>query len=325
MRAGSGIDGLSRRLRLLLRHYVSNFPKWWFKVVKANHDWQIPFGFRHPALAAGFRGQFFATEFCKLKIRRPADLSYRPFSLRHPATSRLFGVVVLFALATFAIPAAFAANNGTRRHSRLRAIGHAFMNVTLPGVGFLPDYGDPLPADGIKYEIKLAHGQAGDMIDVVYRVGDAYIPEALDQLDVFLRDTHNKDVNQFDPHTFDVLHTMLAKLGKSDGVIDVLSGYRSQETNDELRASGTTNAAEHSQHIVAKAVDLRVEGVPAPLLRDAALSLNAGGVGYYPRSQFVHVDTGPVRKWTYTPHAGRRAGHGSGHGSGRHGRRAHRK
>lgn len=202
----------------------------------------------------------------------------------------------------------------------MHALTHAFLNVALPGVGFLPDYGDPLPEDGKKYEIKLAHSHTGEMIDVVYRVGDTYIPEALDQLDNFLRDTHNESVNQFDPHTFDVLHTMLAKLGKSDGVIDVLSGYRSQETNDELRASGTTNAAEHSQHIVAKAVDLRVDGVPAPLLRDAALSLNAGGVGYYPKSQFVHVDTGPVRKWTYSPHAGHRAGSRSGHHS-RRGRR----
>jgi len=190
----------------------------------------------------------------------------------------------------------------------------------LPGVGFLPDDGDPLPEDGEKYEIKMAHSQTGEMIDVVYRVGDTYIPEALDKLDQFLRDTHNESVNQFDPHTFDVLHTMLAKLGKPNGVIDVLSGYRSQETNDELRASGTTNAAEHSQHIVAKAVDLRVDGVPAPLLRDAALSLNAGGVGYYPKSQFVHVDTGPVRTWTYAPHAAHRAGYRSGH----HSRRAHR-
>ncbi len=70
-----------------------------------------------------------------------------------------------------------------------------------------------------------------------------------------------------------------------------------------LRESGTTNAAEHSQHIVAKAVDLRVAGVSAPLLRDAAKSLDAGGVGYYPAGQFVHLDVGPVREWTYSPHA----------------------
>jgi uncharacterized protein YcbK (DUF882 family) len=244
----------------------------------------------------------------------------RPFSLRSTLTPRRLGVVALVALAGIAVPTARARNTSTHRHPQFHALAHAFMNVALPGVGFLPDYGDPLPEDGKKYEIKMAHGRTGEMIDVVYRVGDTYIPEALDQLDNFLRDTHNESVNQFDPHTFDVLHTMLAKLGKPNGVISVLSGYRSQETNDELRASGTTNAAEHSQHIVAKAVDLRVDGVPAPLLRDAALSLNAGGVGYYPKSQFIHVDTGPVRKWTYAPHAGHRAGSRYAH----HSRHAHR-
>jgi uncharacterized protein YcbK (DUF882 family) len=222
------------------------------------------------------------------------------------ARFRRFAIVAIVAVAGVALPSASAAKPVAHRHPRLHALAHAFVNVAVPGAGFLADYADTLPEDGKKYEIKLAHGHTGEMIDVIYRVGDTYIPEALDQLNSFLRDTHNEQVNQYDPRTFDVLHTMLAKLGKTGAVIDVLSGYRSQETNDELRASGTTNAAEHSQHIVAKAVDLRVDGVPAPLVRDAALSLNAGGVGYYPRSQFVHVDVGPVRKWTYTPHAAHR-------------------
>jgi uncharacterized protein YcbK (DUF882 family) len=200
-----------------------------------------------------------------------------------------------------------------RQHHKLHALAHAFVDATLPEAGFLPDYLEVFPSqDGKPYEIKLVHSHTGDMVDVIYRIGDTYIPDALDRLNDFLRDSHNGEVNQYDPRTFDVLHTMLAKLGRPNAVIDVLSGYRSQETNDELRASGTTNAAEHSQHIVAKAVDLRVDGVPAPLVRDAALSLQAGGVGYYPKSQFVHVDVGPVRKWTYTPHAAhRRSAHRS--------------
>jgi uncharacterized protein YcbK (DUF882 family) len=245
-------------------------------------------------------------------------------SLRLPASScclalfRRLTILAIVALIGIAVPSASAIKPAAvHRHSRLHALAHAFVNVTLPGAGFLADYADILPAEGEKYEIKLAHSHTGDMIDVIYRVGDTYIPEALDQLNNFLRDTHNEEVNQYDPRTFDVLHTMLAKLGKTNAAIDVLSGYRSQETNDELRASGTTNAAEHSQHIVAKAVDLRVDGVPAPLVRDAALSLNAGGVGYYPRSQFVHVDVGPVRKWTYTPHA-------AAHRHSRHTRHTHR-
>jgi uncharacterized protein YcbK (DUF882 family) len=181
-------------------------------------------------------------------------------------------------------------------------MAHAFVNAALPGMGLLPDEEVTPPADGQKYELKLAR-EGGEMIDVVYRVGDFYIPDALDQLSNFLRDSHNQQVSAYDPREFDVLHTMLAKVGKSTGVINILSAYRTQETNDALRASGATNAAEHSQHIEAKAIDMRVPGVSATMLRDAALSLNAGGVGYYPKSQFVHVDVGPVRQWTYAPHA----------------------
>ncbi len=181
-------------------------------------------------------------------------------------------------------------------------MAHAFVNAALPGMGLLPDDEIAPPADGKQYELKLAR-EGGEMIDVVYRVGDFYIPDALDKLSNFLRDSHNQQVSAYDPREFDVLHTMLAKVGKSAGVINILSAYRTQETNDALRASGTTNAAEHSQHIEAKAIDMRVPGVDAATLRDAALSLNAGGVGYYPKSQFIHVDVGPVRQWTYAPHA----------------------
>jgi len=179
------------------------------------------------------------------------------------------------------------------------------VNVALPGAGLLPDDEDELPVEGEKYELKLVRAYTGEALNVVYRIGDTYIPDALDRLNEFLRDSHNEEVTAYDPRTFDLLHTMLAKLGKSDSVVNILSAYRTQETNDMLRESGTTNAALHSQHIEAKALDLRVPGVPAAQLRDAALSLNAGGVGYYPSAQFVHVDVGPVRQWTYSPHARR--------------------
>jgi uncharacterized protein YcbK (DUF882 family) len=181
---------------------------------------------------------------------------------------------------------------------------HMLANVGLPGMGSVSD--DDVPEDGQKFELKLAR-QGGEIIDVIYRVGDTYIPEALDRLSLFLRDSHNDEVKSYNPRTFDVLHTMLAKLDRSSSVIQILSGYRTKETNDALRESGTTNAAEHSQHIEANALDLRVPGIPAVELRDAALSLGAGGVGYYPRGQFIHVDTGPVREWTYAPRRARHA------------------
>jgi uncharacterized protein YcbK (DUF882 family) len=227
-------------------------------------------------------------------------MSIRRFaSVRHVCALAAF-----VALAAFA-PLASARGAQQQKNSRLHAVRHMFANVGLPVEGFIPDddEGD-LPVDGPQYEIKLAR-QGGEIIDVVYRVGDMYVPEALDQLSEFLRDSHNDEVKSYDPRTFDVLHTMLAKLHRSSSAIEVLCGYRTKETNDALRASGTTNAAEHSQHIEANAIDLRVPGVPAVELRDAALSLRAGGVGYYPKGQFVHVDTGPARKWTYARHRGK--------------------
>jgi uncharacterized protein YcbK (DUF882 family) len=183
-------------------------------------------------------------------------------------------------------------------------MSHLMADVSLPHVGIMAD--DLKPEDGQKYELKLVR-QSGEILDVIYRVGDTYIPEALDNLSLFLRDSHNDEIKSFNPRTFDVLHTMLRKLNRSGNVIEVLCGYRTKETNDELRESGTTNAAEHSEHIEASALDIRVPGVPAVQVRNAALSLGAGGVGYYPRGQFVHVDTGPVRRWTYVPHRSRHA------------------
>jgi uncharacterized protein YcbK (DUF882 family) len=200
-------------------------------------------------------------------------------------------------------PTASARNIERHRHPHLHAIRPMLSYVGLPSRGFISD--DEVPEDGQRYELKLAR-QDGEIIDVIYRVGDTYISGALDNLSQFLRDSHNDEVKSYDPRTFDVLHTMLRKLNRSSSVIEILCGYRSKETNDALRESGTTNAAEHSQHIEANALDIRVPGIPAVELRDAALSLGAGGVGYYPKSQFIHIDTGPVREWTFAP---RRATH----------------
>lgn len=219
---------------------------------------------------------------------------------------RLASVRKVLALASLAVlvaagPFASARNMARHKHAHLHAIDRMLSSVGLPNIGFVSD--DEVPEDGQKYELKLAK-QDGELIDVIYRVGDTYIPGALDNLSQFLRDKHNDEVKSYDPRTFDVLHTMLRKLNSPTSVIEILCGYRTKETNDALRESGTTNAAEHSEHIEANALDIRVPGIPAVRLRDAALSLGAGGVGYYPKGQFVHVDTGPVRKWTF---AGRRA------------------
>lgn len=223
--------------------------------------------------------------------------------IRRLAFSRPVCVLAALAVLIAAGPAASARVRGRHMHAHLHAIGRMVSYVSLPPMGIISD-GD-VPEDGQKYELKLAR-QGGELIDVIYRVGDVYLPEALDNLSQFLRDKHNGEVKSYDPRAFDVLHTMLRKLNRSSSVIEVLCGYRTKETNDALRESGTTNAAEHSEHIEANAIDIRVPGIPAAKLRNAALSLGAGGVGYYPKGQFIHVDTGPVREWTFAP---RRATH----------------
>lgn len=153
---------------------------------------------------------------------------------------------------------------------------------------------------GQSYSLRLRHLHSGESLDVIYRVGDTYIPAALDKLNYFLRDHRTEDEKSYDPKTFDLLNTLMEKLGRPNGVIDIVCGYRTPWTNNLLRArSPNTGVAKHSQHVLAKAIDIRVPGVSTLKLRDTALSLGEGGVGYYPVSKFVHVDVGPVRQWSF--------------------------
>lgn len=151
-----------------------------------------------------------------------------------------------------------------------------------------------------RFTLHLHHLHTGESIDVVYRIGNAYVPDAIEKLNYFLRDHRTNDVSQYDPKEFDLLHSVLAKLGRPNAVIDVVCGYRTPSSNEFLRSRGpVTGVAKNSQHMQAKAIDIRVPGVGTRTLRDVALSLHEGGVGYYPVSQFVHVDVGPVRRWTF--------------------------
>lgn len=153
---------------------------------------------------------------------------------------------------------------------------------------------------GKEYHLRMHHLHTGESIDVVYRIGNTYIPSALDRLNHFLRDHRTEDVKAYDPREFDVLHALMTEVGRPDGVIDIVCGYRTPWSNHFLRTrAAQTGVAEHSQHMLAKAIDIRVPGVSTVTLRNAALALHAGGVGFYPVSQFVHVDVGPVREWEY--------------------------
>jgi len=147
-----------------------------------------------------------------------------------------------------------------------------------------------------EYRLKFFHTHTGERLDIVYRRGDEYIPAALDELDHYLRDHRTGDIHHYNPQVFDLLHDLTEEVGKPNAEINVVCGYRTPWSNDYLRTHGH-GVARHSLHMEAMAIDIRLPGVATADLRDAALALHRGGVGYYASSQFVHVDVGRVRRW----------------------------
>jgi uncharacterized protein YcbK (DUF882 family) len=149
-----------------------------------------------------------------------------------------------------------------------------------------------------EYRLRFYHTHTGERLNIVYRRGDSYSQQALGKLDNFLRDHRTGDVRHFDPRLFDLLHDLTASVHDADGEIDVICGYRTPWSNDFLRhRSAHTGVAQHSLHMQAEAIDIRLPGVSTAAVRDAALKLHRGGVGYYRASDFVHVDVGRVRRW----------------------------
>lgn len=139
------------------------------------------------------------------------------------------------------------------------------------------------------------HLHTGERLRVDYHDGRDYQPDALAAVNRLLRDFRSGEVGAIDPALLDVLHA-LARLTGSAAPFQIISGFRSPDTNAALRRR-SDGVAERSLHLTGRAVDIRVAGVALAQLRGAALSLRAGGVGYYPGSDFVHVDTGRVRAW----------------------------
>ena len=146
------------------------------------------------------------------------------------------------------------------------------------------------------YRLHFFHTHTGKRLDIVYRHGETYDPDALAQLNYFLRDHRTGDLHDYDPRVFDLLHDLTIALGRPNAEIDVVCGYRTPWSNEYLRTHGH-GVARHSLHMQAMAIDIRVPGVSTAELRDAALRLHRGGVGYYAKSAFVHVDVGRVRRW----------------------------
>ncbi|HWW17079.1 MAG TPA: DUF882 domain-containing protein [Candidatus Saccharimonadales bacterium] len=148
------------------------------------------------------------------------------------------------------------------------------------------------------HRLLLYNTHTAERIELVYRRGDQYVPGALAKLDYFLRDHRTGDVRHFDPRLYDILSDLTLSVGHPGAEIDIICGYRTSSTNESLRAH-TTGVAKNSLHIQAEAIDLRIPGIGTLKLRKAALALRRGGVGYYPHSDFIHVDVGRVRQWCF--------------------------
>lgn len=151
-----------------------------------------------------------------------------------------------------------------------------------------------LPSAPVR-SLAILNPHTGEAVKATYWYKGSYVPEELRAINHVLRDHWTNEVAEIDPKLLDVLHALQTRL-ETKAAFHAMSAYRSPKTNEMLRRNGE-RAAKHSLHMLGKAIDVRVPGRSVRHLHRAAVRLRAGGVGYYPRSNFVHLDVGPVRHW----------------------------
>lgn len=177
-----------------------------------------------------------------------------------------------------------------RRHF----LGHSLKAVAATGLMGTGAHAWAFPST--PRSLSFDHTHTNERINLVFAQGDNFLPQALNRLNTFLRDHYNGAVGMMDPQLFDGLYRIRQALG-TRASYEVISGYRSPATNSMLKETRGGGVARHSLHMEGKAIDVRLPGVPLAELRDAARSLQLGGVGFYSHEQFVHIDTGRVRTW----------------------------
>ena len=143
--------------------------------------------------------------------------------------------------------------------------------------------------------VSLLNPRTKESFEGIYFSDGDYVPNALNIINHIMRDTRTGDVKKIDKSLVDIISAISLKL-KPKEPFHVISGYRSPKTNNLLRKRGK-GAAKNSYHLKGQAVDIRLPGWKTSALRKAAFELKSGGVGYYPKSGFVHIDTGPIRFW----------------------------
>lgn len=155
-------------------------------------------------------------------------------------------------------------------------------------------FGGGAKTDGAR-RISFRNTHTGETFSGVYRVGDKYLPDAFDRINIVLRDFRSNELFPIDPRAIDIIYSV-HQMTQHVEPYEILSGYRCPKTNAGLRSHGE-GVAKNSLHMTGQAIDLRLPGFSTKQIRNLAVSLKAGGVGYYPKSDFVHMDTGDVRTW----------------------------
>jgi len=181
--------------------------------------------------------------------------------------------------------------------------GKAPTAVPVPPVGLRPTPTESFAAPSIQGAVEprwinLRNIHTDEKLEAVYWDKGEYVPDAVEALNKVLRDYRNDETHPMDTGLYDILDQIRAKT-QSKSPFQIISGYRSPATN-RLLAERSGEVAKRSLHMDGKAMDIKLEDVDLRYVRQAALDLGRGGVGYYPTSNFVHVDVGPVRKWSGT-------------------------
>jgi uncharacterized protein YcbK (DUF882 family) len=178
----------------------------------------------------------------------------------------------------------------TPAHSRRRFLSGVAMAAPALLVPSVVRAAAPVPR-----ALSFVHTHTSEQLRVEYFTAGRYVPDAMAALNRLLRDFRTGEEYAIDPALFDLLH-QLQQQTSATRPYEVISGYRSPVTNATLRQR-SEGVASGSLHMTGRAIDIRLSDVPLARLRDAARALRLGGVGYYPGSNFVHVDTGRVRAW----------------------------
>lgn len=176
---------------------------------------------------------------------------------------------------------------------KVLSLGAAALGITLLPKTLLAAQPAPKASNSRTLYVKALN--LNETLRSTYFDGTNYVPEEIDKLNHLFRDRRSDESLEMDVQVYDQLYQLQNYFGH-DKAIAMICGYRSPVTNDKMKLSNS-GVADKSYHISGQAVDFYIEGVPLKMVQEAALAMKAGGVGYYPKSNFVHIDSGPVRHW----------------------------